>query len=116
PYILKKKKQTTAYDVARYQTVYARDRGSIAAPTAGLHFTPELLAALAAMGVRVAHVTLHVGRGTFRPITSEDAAAHKMLPEWFRMEESDAALVSRARSEGRRVAAGATTATRTLET
>src|SRR5579883_3374097 len=116
PYILKKKRQTTAYDVARYQTVYARDRGSIAAPTAGLHFTPELLAALAAMGVRVAHVTLHVGRGTFRPITAEDAAAHKMLPEWFRMEPEDAALVCQARAEGRRVVAVGTTATRTLET
>ncbi len=112
PYILKKKKQTTAYDAARYQTVYARDRGSIAAPTAGLHFTPELLAELEQKGVKVAYVTLHVGRGTFRPITAEDASSHKMLPEWYRLEPDQAAVISRAK----RVVAVGTTVTRTLET
>src|SRR5579883_2804725 len=112
PYILKKKRQTTAYDVARYQTVYARDRGSIAAPTAGLHFTPELLAALEKKGVSLAYVTLHVGRGTFRPITADDASAHKMLPEWYRLEPDQAAVIAKAE----RVIAVGTTATRTLET
>ncbi|HAM35817.1 MAG TPA: tRNA preQ1(34) S-adenosylmethionine ribosyltransferase-isomerase QueA [Elusimicrobia bacterium] len=115
PYILKRKRPPDPADRTRYQTVYARETGSIAAPTAGLHFTPKLLEELAASGVRVARVTLHVGRGTFRPITSLDARGHAMLPEHYRMSAEDAQVVSQARREGGRVIAVGTTSTRTLE-
>ncbi len=115
PYIAKKRAPSLA-DSARYQTVYARDDGSIAAPTAGMHFTSELLAALQAAGVILAHVTLHVGRGTFRPITSADASAHRMLPERYEVEPAEARLISAARSRGGRVVAVGTTTTRALET
>ena len=103
-------------DRDRYQTIYARTRGSIAAPTAGLHFTSEILADLDRRGVERAEVTLHVGRGTFRPITAEDAAAHEMLPEWYRLEAGEAGKISAARAAGRRVVSVGTTTTRTLET
>lgn len=115
PYIAKKRVPSRA-DAARYQTVYARDDGSIAAPTAGLHFTPELLEKLKASGVLLAHVTLHVGRGTFRPITSEDASAHKMLAERYEVEPAEAELILSARARGGRVVSVGTTTTRTLET
>ncbi|MBI5883040.1 MAG: tRNA preQ1(34) S-adenosylmethionine ribosyltransferase-isomerase QueA [Elusimicrobia bacterium] len=106
----------SAADLARYQTVYAREPGSIAAPTAGLHFTPAVFAALEARGVKTAWVTLHVGRGTFRPIEHDDPRSHRMLPEWYRMEEVDAVAVRAAKAEGRRVVAVGTTSTRTIET
>jgi S-adenosylmethionine:tRNA ribosyltransferase-isomerase len=112
PYILKKKGATDANDIARYQTVYAREQGSIAAPTAGLHFTPALLEALKKKGVVIAEITLHVGRGTFRPIESEDAAKHPMLPEWYSVSADQAALIKNAK----RVVSVGTTSTRTLET
>jgi S-adenosylmethionine:tRNA ribosyltransferase-isomerase len=115
PYIAKKRVPRDT-DRARYQTVYASERGSIAAPTAGLHFTPAVLDALAAKGVSVARVTLHVGRGTFRPITADDAARHEMLPERYRLGDADAALIRAARDAGRRVVSVGTTTTRTLET
>lgn len=111
PYILKKRTDESVDDPARYQTIFARDTGSIAAPTAGLHFTDGLIASLKAKGVSFAYVTLHVGRGTFRPIDAQDASQHKMLPEWCRMEASEAALVSGAK----RVISVGTTSTRTLE-
>lgn len=115
PYIAKKRVPSRT-DSARYQTVYARDDGSIAAPTAGLHFTPELLEKLKTSGVIVAHVTLHVGRGTFRPISSEDASAHKMLAERYEVEPAEAEIILSARARGGRIVSVGTTTTRTLET
>jgi len=115
PYIAKRRLASRA-DAERYQTVYARDEGSIAAPTAGLHFTPELLRALNAAGVETAWVTLHVGRGTFKPIAGEDAAAHVMLPERYEVDAAEAAKMLAARARGGRLVAVGTTATRTLET
>lgn len=117
PYIAKKKGAARdASDLERYQTVYARDSGSIAAPTAGLHFTDDLLARLKSGGVSVAHVTLHVGRGTFRPIKGEDAADHTMLPERYEVEAAEAEVMKAAKARGGRLVAVGTTATRTLET
>jgi S-adenosylmethionine:tRNA ribosyltransferase-isomerase len=115
PYIAKRRAASRA-DTERYQTVYARDEGSIAAPTAGLHFTPELLDRLRAAGVQTAWVTLHVGRGTFRPITAEDASRHEMLPERYEVEPAEAERMNAARARGGRLVAVGTTATRTLET
>ena len=115
PYIAKKRTPSRE-DAARYQTVYARDEGSIAAPTAGLHFTPELLRKLGEEGISVAWVTLHVGRGTFRPITHEDADAHVMLAERYEVEAAEASRMREARARGGRLVAVGTTATRTLET
>jgi len=102
-------------DRERYQTVYARTPGSVAAPTAGLHFTPEVLAALDARGVERVAVTLHVGVGTFRPVEVEDPAEHELHHEWYEVPPPAAAAVNRARDEGRRVWAVGTTAVRTLE-
>lgn len=103
-------------DLERYQTVFARTAGSAAAPTAGLHFTPDLLAALAARGIGRADVTLHVGIDTFRPITAERLDDHPMHTEWCACPEATAAAVRDARERGRRVVAVGTTAMRTLET
>jgi len=121
PYILKRRRALGApgdreRDLGSYQTVYAREPGSIAAPTAGLHFTPGLLESLRARGVQVAELTLHVGLGTFRPVQGQDASGHKMLPENYRIEEPEAAKVRRTLEKGGRVAAVGTTATRVLET
>ena len=115
PYIAKRR-VASREDAARYQTVYARDEGSIAAPTAGLHFTPELLEKLDAEGVQLAWVTLHVGRGTFRPIAGDDAAAHVMLPERYEVAAAESAKILAAKARGSRLVAVGTTATRTLET
>ncbi|HXS99968.1 MAG TPA: tRNA preQ1(34) S-adenosylmethionine ribosyltransferase-isomerase QueA [Elusimicrobiota bacterium] len=115
PYIAKKR-AASREDAARYQTVYARDEGSIAAPTAGLHFTPELLKTLNAGGVQTAWVTLHVGRGTFRPIAGDDANAHVMLPERYEVDEDESSKMTAAKARGGRLVAVGTTATRTLET
>jgi S-adenosylmethionine:tRNA ribosyltransferase-isomerase len=103
-------------DVERYQTVFARASGSAAAPTAGLHFTPELLAALAARGIGRAEVTLHVGLDTFRPITAERIEDHPMHTEWCECPAATAAAVRETRIRGGRVVAIGTTAVRTLET
>lgn len=103
-------------DAQRYQTVYASSPGAIAAPTAGLHFTPELLAGLESRGVLVRRITLHVGRGTFRPVQSEDIRGHAMDAEHFRISEDTAEEIRRAAKEGRRVVAVGTTTCRALET
>lgn len=115
PYIAKKRLASRA-DAERYQTVYARDEGSIAAPTAGLHFTPAVFDALKAAGVETAFLTLHVGRGTFRPIAGDDADAHVMLPERYEVDAEQAARMLAAKARGGRLVAVGTTATRTLET
>ncbi|MCL6625987.1 MAG: tRNA preQ1(34) S-adenosylmethionine ribosyltransferase-isomerase QueA [Alicyclobacillus shizuokensis] len=99
----------------RYQTVYAREPGSVAAPTAGLHFTQRLLDELAKQGVEIHHVTLHVGLGTFRPVKVERVEEHTMHSELYEVPASVAEAVNRARAEGRRVIAVGTTALRTLE-
>lgn len=102
-------------DKNRYQTVYAKYDGSAAAPTAGLHFTPELLEQVKAMGVTVAEVTLHVGLGTFRPVKESDVLKHHMHSEFYRITQSEADKINKAKSEGHRVIAVGTTSTRTLE-
>jgi S-adenosylmethionine:tRNA ribosyltransferase-isomerase len=102
-------------DRERYQTVYARTPGSVAAPTAGLHFTPEILEELEAKGVVRAEVTLHVGVDTFRPVDVEDLEAHTLHREWYRVTEAAAEAINGARSAGGRVWAVGTTAVRTLE-
>jgi S-adenosylmethionine:tRNA ribosyltransferase-isomerase len=103
-------------DVDRYQTVYAFRAGAVAAPTAGLHFTRELLGALRLQGVRSATVTLHVGAGTFQPITCEDLADHVMHEERYELPEATAEAVRRTRADGGRVIAVGTTSLRVLET
>ena len=105
----------TAEDRARYQTVYARARGSIAAPTAGLHFDEALLAALAARGVRREPVTLHVGYGTFKPVRVDEVEAHTVDPETYEIPVSTAAAIRDTKAAGRRVIAVGTTTTRALE-
>lgn len=112
PYIERADEPT---DVERYQTVYSREEGSVAAPTAGLHFTPELLAALDVQGVRRADVLLHVGVGTFKPVEAEDPAEHQMHEEWYDVPPASAAMLSATRREGGRIVAVGTTALRTLE-
>ena len=102
-------------DQERYQTVYAKERGSAAAPTAGLHFTNELLAEVKARGIEVVEVLLHVGLGTFRPVQVDDIFSHKMHSEYYRITEEAAATINKALDEGRRVIAVGTTSTRTLE-
>ena len=102
-------------DAERYQTVYARERGSVAAPTAGLHLTSGLLDALAAKGVRRVDVVLHVGAGTFKPVEVEDPAQHVMHEEWYAVSAPAAAAINAARAAGGRVWAVGTTAVRTLE-
>lgn len=104
-----------ALDRERYQTVYARTPGSVAAPTAGLHFTEEVLAALGRRGVVRADVTLHVGIGTFRPVSVDDPARHELHHEEYEVTEGAADAINRARAEGGRVWAVGTTAVRTLE-
>jgi S-adenosylmethionine:tRNA ribosyltransferase-isomerase len=112
PYI---KRDDVAADRDRYQTVFASARGSIAAPTAGLHFTPALVDALHARGIELARVTLHVGYGTFQPVRVDRVEDHRVEPERFVIDEASAAAIARAREEGRRVVAVGTTTTRTLE-
>lgn len=102
-------------DPNEYQTVYAREKGSAAAPTAGLHFTDKLLAKIREKGAETVFVTLHVGLGTFRPVTEENIEAHKMHSELFSIMPAAAAAVNRAKDEGRRVIAVGTTSVRTLE-
>lgn len=110
PYITHKLK-----DKNRYQTVYAKHDGSAAAPTAGLHFTKELLAQIEEMGVTIAHVTLHVGLGTFRPVKAETLEEHHMHSEFYIVEESEAEKINRTKREGGRVICVGTTSCRTLE-
>lgn len=103
-------------DRVRYQTVFARRPGAVAAPTAGLHFTEALLQALRAAGVRTAQVTLHVGPGTFKPVTCDDIREHRMDPEWFELPADTAAAVNETRTAGGRVIAVGSTSVRVLET
>ena len=112
PYITRMDEAT---DVERYQTVYAREAGSVAAPTAGLHFTPELLAAIAERGVNRAEVVLHVGAGTFKPVEVEDPVHHVMHEERYTIPEITADAHARARADGGRIWAVGTTTVRTLE-
>ncbi|HKP16692.1 MAG TPA: tRNA preQ1(34) S-adenosylmethionine ribosyltransferase-isomerase QueA [Gemmatimonadaceae bacterium] len=112
PYITR---MDEASDVERYQTVYAREAGSVAAPTAGLHFTPELLVAIAERGVNRAEVVLHVGAGTFKPVEVEDPAEHVMHEERFTIPELTAEAHAKTRADGGRVWAVGTTTVRTLE-
>lgn len=102
-------------DKNRYQTVYAKHSGSAAAPTAGLHFTPELLEEIKAEGVEIAHVTLHVGLGTFRPVKADDILDHHMHSEFYRIEASEAEKINRAKESGHRVICVGTTSCRTVE-
>ena len=102
-------------DKNRYQTVYAKNSGSAAAPTAGLHFTPELLEQIKEKGVDVASVTLHVGLGTFRPVKAENILDHHMHSEFYRIEEEEAAKINRAKEKGGRIICVGTTSCRTVE-
>lgn len=111
PYIHEKLK-----DQSRYQTVYCKTDGSAAAPTAGLHFTEELMRKIREMGVEIAEVLLHVGLGTFRPVKEEDLTHHVMHSEYYKVDERAAQIVNAAKREGRRVIAVGTTSVRTLET
>ena len=111
PYITEKLE-----DKNRYQTVYAKNSGSAAAPTAGLHFTKELLDKIKAKGVNVAYLTLHVGLGTFRPVKVEDIKTHKMHSEFYEISEETAEIINKTKRNGGRVVAVGTTSTRTLET
>lgn len=110
PYI-----KTKLENPARYQTVYAKDPGSVAAPTAGLHFTEELLEKLKDKGVELAYITLHIGLGTFRPVYEENIENHKMHSEYFLIDEENAAKINKIKSKGGRIIAVGTTACRTLE-
>ncbi len=112
PYITR---ADTPADAARYQTVYAQSAGSVAAPTAGLHFTPELLARIDALGVERVNVVLHVGAGTFRPVADDDPARHVMHEEWCDVPVATAQALAATRERGGRVWAVGTTAVRTLE-
>ncbi len=102
-------------DQGRYQTVYARELGSAAAPTAGLHFTPEIMERIRAKGVQMAFVTLHVGLGTFRPVKENDVSKHIMHSEYFSVPNETAELIRKTKESGKRVISVGTTATRTLE-
>ncbi|MFF2855315.1 tRNA preQ1(34) S-adenosylmethionine ribosyltransferase-isomerase QueA [Peribacillus sp. NPDC058002] len=103
-------------DQDRYQTVYARERGSAAAPTAGLHFTEDLLEKLKGMGVHIAFITLHVGLGTFRPVSVDDIDSHEMHSEFYQMTEGTARLLNDVKAKGGKIITVGTTSTRTLET
>ncbi len=102
-------------DRERYQTVFARERGAIAAPTAGLHFTPQILEEIKNLGATVAEITLHVGYGTFEPVRVNDLSEHKVLPERYEISDETAETLNQAKAENRRVIAIGTTTTRTLE-
>lgn len=103
-------------DKDRYQTVYAKNIGSAAAPTAGLHFTKELLKKIKEKGIEICYVTLHVGLGTFRPVNVEDVTKHKMHSEYYSMSDDVARTLNKAKKENRRIISVGTTSTRTLET
>ena len=103
-------------DFERYQTVYALNEGSVAAPTAGLHFTEEILTRLAKKGVEIGYVTLNVGLGTFRPVKCENVLEHKMDSETFEIPQETAELINRAKAQGKKIVAVGTTTVRTLET
>ena len=116
PYIAREGHEHMAEDRERYQTVFARQPGSVAAPTAGLHFTLPLLQELRSRGVAICYVTLHVGSGTFAPVKSESIAAHKMHEETYRLGQETASLINQTRQRKGRIVAVGTTALRVLET
>jgi S-adenosylmethionine:tRNA ribosyltransferase-isomerase len=116
PYIRRGQKGSASNDFDRYQTVYAEKPGSIAAPTAGLHFTGELLRALSEKGVTIAHITLHIGIGTFFLIKKEKVEDHQMHREWYSIEPAVVEAIEKARTRGGRIIAVGTSAVRTLET
>ena len=113
PYIRGGRAEASDWD--RYQTIYARERGSVAAPTAGLHFSPESLARIADRGIEMAEITLHVGYGTFQPVRVERVEDHRLEAEHYEISEAAAATIEAARAAGRRIIAVGTTTTRTLE-
>jgi S-adenosylmethionine:tRNA ribosyltransferase-isomerase len=112
PYIRRPAGQEDAH---RYQTVFASQTGAVAAPTAGLHFTPEVLQELTAKGVEIITLTLHVGPGTFQPVRVEDYSRHRLAPEYFSLSADSAAAINRARAQGKRIVAVGTTSVRVLE-
>ena len=114
PYI-KRDGAVDAHDRDRYQTVYARETGAIAAPTAGLHFTPNVFQEIRYAGVAVAEITLHVGYGTFEPVRVEDVSLHRVLPETFSIPAETAEIINGSRASGGRIIAVGTTTTRALE-
>ncbi len=116
PYIDRSRNGVTDSDRERYQTTFAREAGAVAAPTAGLHFTPELDKRLTKKGINIATVTLHVGPGTFRPIIAENINEHRMDGEYYVVSENTAGSINQTRAAGGRVIAVGTTSTRTLET
>jgi S-adenosylmethionine:tRNA ribosyltransferase-isomerase len=113
PYI---KREPEDLDTLYYQTVYAKNEGALASPTAGLHFTEELLKEIQAEGLKIAYLTLHVGLGTFRPVKCVDVTAHKMEPEYFLVPETTAALLKATKENNGRIIAAGTTSLRALET
>jgi S-adenosylmethionine:tRNA ribosyltransferase-isomerase len=114
PYI-KRENDNFDEDRERYQTVFAKNRGAIAAPTAGLHFTPEILEDIKNLGVKIVEITLHVGYGTFEPVLVTDLAEHKVMPERYAVSEETAEILNEAKAENRRIVAIGTTTTRALE-
>lgn len=118
PYIERKlqSEEIKQFDMNRYQTVYAKDEGSVAAPTAGLHFTQEILETLKNKGVEITYVTLNVGLGTFRPVKCENILEHKMHSETFEITKEAADTINKAKTEGKKIVAVGTTTVRTLET
>lgn len=114
PYI-KRHNKDPDIDRERYQTVFAKDRGAIAAPTAGLHFTKAILDKIRSRGIEIVEITLHVGYGTFEPVRSEDLSQHRVLPEQYSIDEKAARFLNSALDEGRRIVAVGTTTTRLLE-
>lgn len=118
PYIKRKDagEEIVSADKERYQTVYARYAGAVAAPTAGLHFTDELIAQLKRQGITFAHLTLHVGIGTFKPVTADTLEEHQIHSEAYQLDEHNAAIINDAKAKGGRIIAVGTTSVRTLET
>ncbi len=115
PYIRRESQTAGAQDVERYQTVYAKHRGAIAAPTAGLHFTAGVLNEIKGMGVEIVEITLHVGYGTFEPVRTDDLTQHSVLPERYEISETASEILNSARAHHRRIVAVGTTTTRALE-
>jgi len=110
------KRKPDEEDKERYQTVYAKHEGAVAAPTAGLHFSPELIKRLEIKGIRFAEVTLHTGLGTFRPIEVEDLSKHKMDAEYYHIDEEACRIVNKAKETGKRICSVGTTTMRAMET
>ena len=115
PHYIRRQGGESVDDSERYQTVFARERGAIAAPTAGLHFTSEVISAIQARGARVVEITLHVGYGTFEPVRVDNIEEHRVAPESFQIGEEAASIINETRNQGGRIIAVGTTTTRALE-